>query len=211
MEALQAVVKELYTSFILRDFLGNIVPGCFLLFSICVIFIDPIHLLKLLSERISIILILILAGIAWLTSLAFSSFGEFLGIIPHIDVDDISRQKECVDAITYERFVVINIASRHFFYSLLFSIPAWMLFVCRYTKTDDGNAYMYGGIIAKTRFTLILSFTIFSMTGLWLLGANYTWKCVETKSSEDVQLYMGTMLPAYFETYRRIVALHQMD
>jgi hypothetical protein len=179
MEALQAVVKELYTSFILRDFIGNIVPGCFLLFSICVMFIDPIHLLKLLSGRISIILILILAGIAWITSLAFSSFVELSGLHNYYpSMDDIYRQiyrqKACVDQITYERFVVIAQASRNFFNTLLFSIPAWILFICRYTKTYDGRAYMYGGIIAKTRFTLILLFAISLMIGLWLLGTHYT-------------------------------------
>jgi hypothetical protein len=57
LEALQAVFKELYTSFLLRDFAGKIVPGCFLLFSYALIFSSPREIIKGVTGKLSIVLI----------------------------------------------------------------------------------------------------------------------------------------------------------
>jgi hypothetical protein len=64
MEALQAVFKELYTSFLLRDFAGKIVPGCFLLFSYALFFASPRYIFKILTDKVSVVLIFWVAGFA---------------------------------------------------------------------------------------------------------------------------------------------------
>lgn len=53
MEALAAVFKELYTSFLLRDFAGKIVPGCFLLVSYSALFLQPREIIKGITGKVS--------------------------------------------------------------------------------------------------------------------------------------------------------------
>jgi hypothetical protein len=197
MEALQGVVKEMYTSFILRDFLGNIVPGSFFLFSMCVMFIHPLELLKTLSGRISIVLVLLLAGVAWLIGLAISGVAHFLVDIQfHTsagEISDILRPKVRVDAVTFERMIIIGQSARHFLCSLMFSLPAWLVFIFSYARTQEGKFYLCGDFVAKVRSALVVLLTGSLMLGMLALVRNYTLRtlivspagtCIEEKATE---------------------------
>ena len=165
MDALECVAKELYTNFVLRDFLGNIVPGAFLLFSFCAMFLPPSELLKLISGKISVVLISILGGIAWIASLALHVFTGFFWP-SFVSLEDINQQKACIDAITYERFIVIGQSAKHWLNSIFFAIPAWLIFFSTYLRSAEGKSNVYGSSIAKVRTALVLSIAVLFILGL---------------------------------------------
>jgi hypothetical protein len=89
LEAWQVIFRNLYTGFLLRDFCGKIVPGVFLLFSICTIYRDPRRLLQNITKELPIFTLILLAGFAWIITLGTQSFAEGLGIwsyFPSVDV-----------------------------------------------------------------------------------------------------------------------------
>ena len=80
MEVWQAVFRNLYTGFLLRDFAGKIVPGCFLLFSICTVFYEPKKLFQFLTKDLPTFTLIFLAGFSWIVTLGTQSLAEGLGI-----------------------------------------------------------------------------------------------------------------------------------
>lgn len=79
-ETWQAVFRNLYTGFLLRDFFGKIVPGVFFLFSIVAMFRSPTELVKEIKKEVPVFAIAIIAGLAWTVTLGTQSLGEGLGI-----------------------------------------------------------------------------------------------------------------------------------
>jgi hypothetical protein len=80
MEVWQAVFRNLYTGFLLRDFVGKIVPGTLLLFSIGAIYSHPRRLLEYLTKDLPTFTLIVLAGFAWTVTLGTQSLAEGLGI-----------------------------------------------------------------------------------------------------------------------------------
>lgn len=80
MEVWQAVFRNLYTGFLLRDFAGKIVPGCYLLFSICILFQEPKKLFQFLTKDLPAFTLIFLAGFSWIVTLGTQSLAEGLGI-----------------------------------------------------------------------------------------------------------------------------------
>jgi hypothetical protein len=80
MEVWQAVFRNLYTGFLLRDFAGKIVPGVLLLFSICSMYREPRKLFDSLTKDVSTFTLIFVAGFAWIFTLGTQSLAEGLGI-----------------------------------------------------------------------------------------------------------------------------------
>jgi hypothetical protein len=80
MELWQAVFRNFYTGFLLRDFAGKIVPGLLLLFSVCSIFYEPKKLFQFVSKDLPIYTIIFLAGLSWTVTLGTQSLADGLGI-----------------------------------------------------------------------------------------------------------------------------------
>ena len=80
MEVWQAVFRNLYTGFLLRDFVGKIVPGTLLLFSICAMYSRPRRLLEYLTKDLPTFTLIVLAGFAWTITLGTQSLAEGLGV-----------------------------------------------------------------------------------------------------------------------------------
>jgi hypothetical protein len=87
MEAWEAIFRNLYTGFLLRDFAGKIVPGIFLLFSISCIFVTPRQLLSRLMQDVPVFVIVFAAGLAWTVTLGTQSLAEGLGIWRYFPVE----------------------------------------------------------------------------------------------------------------------------
>jgi hypothetical protein len=79
-ETWQAVFRNLYTGFLLRDFAGKIVPGTYLLFSVASMFRSPADLIKEIRKDVPVFAILLVAGLAWTVTLGTQSLAEGLGI-----------------------------------------------------------------------------------------------------------------------------------
>jgi hypothetical protein len=80
MELWQAVFRNFYTGFLLRDFVGKIVPGVLLLFSICTMYYDPKKLFHYLTKDLPTFTIIFLAGFAWTITLGTQSLADGLRI-----------------------------------------------------------------------------------------------------------------------------------
>jgi hypothetical protein len=85
-ETWQAVFRNLYTGFLLRDFAGKIVPGVFLLFSIAALFRSPAALIRELRKDVPLFGIVFLAGFAWTVTLGTQSLAEGLRIWKYFPV-----------------------------------------------------------------------------------------------------------------------------
>jgi hypothetical protein len=79
-ETWQAVFRNLYTGFLLRDFAGKIVPGIYLFFSVTSMFHSPTNLIKEIRKEVPVFAILLVAGLAWTVTLGTQSLAEGLGI-----------------------------------------------------------------------------------------------------------------------------------
>ena len=91
-ETWQAVFRNLYTGFLLRDFAGKIVPGVYLLFSVASMFRSPASLIKGMRKEVPLFAIILLAGFAWILTLGTQSLAEALGIWKYFPVGSASAQ-----------------------------------------------------------------------------------------------------------------------
>ena len=85
-ETWQAVFRNLYTGFLLRDFFGKIVPGILFLFSITSMFWSPSELIKGVKKEVPLIAVVLIAGLAWIVTLGTQSLAEGLGIWKYFPV-----------------------------------------------------------------------------------------------------------------------------
>jgi Trk-type K+ transport system membrane component len=91
-ETWQAVFRNLYTGFLLRDFAGKIVPGVYLLFSITSMFRAPVSLVKEIRKEVPVFAVILMAGLAWTTTLGTQSLAEALGIWKYFPAGSASAQ-----------------------------------------------------------------------------------------------------------------------
>jgi hypothetical protein len=80
MEMWQAVFRNFYTGFLLRDFVGKIIPGLFFLFSVCTIYYEPKKLFQFVTKDLPVYTIIFLAGFSWTITLGTQSLADGLGI-----------------------------------------------------------------------------------------------------------------------------------
>ena len=85
-ETWQAVFRNLYTGFLLRDFAGKIVPGVYLLFSVASMFRPPAGLIREIRKDVPVFAIVFVAGLAWIVTLGTQSLAEGLGIWKYFPV-----------------------------------------------------------------------------------------------------------------------------
>src|SRR5580693_2043084 len=88
----QAVFRNLYTGFLLRDFAGKIVPGVYLLFSVASMFRAPAILIKEIRKEVPLFAIVLVAGLAWIVTLGTQSLAEAIGIWKYFPVGSASAQ-----------------------------------------------------------------------------------------------------------------------
>jgi hypothetical protein len=185
MEALQVVFKELYTSFLLRDFAGKIVPGSFLLFSYALFFCSPSDILKIATGRVSIVLVLWVAGLAWTVVLGLQSLAELTGIwqyYPVVSGAEMPAQLEierflrlaCADErLQYERFVVIKEATGNLFIVGLLSTPAWIWLLIKLFNSMETREVLWSDWTTNSRTIIIISLMAIIMIGLFVMNREH--------------------------------------
>src|SRR5215472_6074750 len=140
MESLAAIFKDLYTSFLLRDLAGKIVPGSLLILAFTSLFVPLQQVIHTARGKVTITLIVLVAGSAWTIMLGLQSVSEAMNIWRYYPaVDDkgsplleirVQRIVQCflkiaaeADRQQYERYVVIKEATGNLFMSFLLSAP----------------------------------------------------------------------------------------
>ena len=136
MELPQIDLDKLYTRYLLRDFLGKIIPGLIVLSSIIVLFTSLDYFLSYIisiSLRDEIIIfVIIIFGISWIMALAIQAFGETTKLIRHFpeseDFDsfqdkliDMNKRVSLLEWQNYERLKLNMEASGYNYISLLIS------------------------------------------------------------------------------------------
>ena len=182
MEALQVVFKELYTSFLLRDFAGKIVPGCVLFFSISVMFSKPNEILKIASGRISFVVIFLIAALAWTVILGIQSIAELAGIWNYyppdkgaemtiqFKIEKFLRLACPNERLQYERFVVIKEATGNLFVVGLLSTPAWLWWLSTFFVSTDDRKLIWGDWRTNARTCIAGTLVVVVLTGLCIMN-----------------------------------------
>jgi len=80
------LIDSIYGRFVLRDFLGKMVPG-FILISIGAYIIVPYNQLIFLVEKLPIWGWFAIGGLSWITAFAIQSFGEAIRFIKYLPPD----------------------------------------------------------------------------------------------------------------------------
>jgi hypothetical protein len=190
MEAMQAIVQSLYTNFLLRDFVGKIVPGAFLAISFATIFYEPNIILRTLAGRLSFVLIVLVAGFLWTITLGLQNVGETLHIwsyFPRIGshsseasfaiatplVQAFIHSAEQPDRLQYERFVVIKEATGNLFFSGIIAVPFWIRWALaqRPRRWDTGRFLAWQIKQPKTLLVTLLATTI--LIGLYRMNTQH--------------------------------------
>jgi hypothetical protein len=178
MEALEAVFKELYTSFLLRDFAGKIVPGCFILASYMTLFEAPREILRVMAGRISLVMIFLVAGFSWTMVLGLQSLAEWAGLWSYYPVNGISE-------MTTQLRVVIKEATGNLFVAGLLSIPAWALWTFSIVSQPTTRQEIFGSWFTKLRALVVLLMVSLVMVGLCVMNHQH--------SREQYELAIGTL------------------
>jgi hypothetical protein len=145
MESLPALFSDLYTKFLLRDFVGKIVPGSILLFSLVAMFVGPRDALAKVTKA-PVVVLIVLAGFVWTVTLGVQSLSDRLKIWAYFpsQVEGAVQTEQdfgkstmrivefqwCAtdgEMLQYERFVVIKEACGNLFVEVLLSVPCWLL------------------------------------------------------------------------------------
>lgn len=182
MEAWQAVFRNLYTGFLLRDFAGKIVPGVFLLFSISSLYYQPKRILEFLIKDLPTFTLIFVAGLAWTLTLGTQSLAEATGIWRYfpegqtfdqntLQIDEFQSKASEDQKQQYERFVVIKEACGNLFVAGLLSVPAWLLVFLRHRSHASGSQRKFIGEenIKKTSLVLGAIYILILMGGLHLM------------------------------------------
>jgi len=206
MEALAAVFKELYTSFLLRDFAGKIVPGCFLLVSYSALFLQPREIIKGITGKVSLVSVFLVAGLAWTVVLGLQSLAELVGIWQYypsaagaemaIQSKDIAQflQIACPnDRQQYERFVVIKEATGNLFIAGLLSVPAWAWWLNTQLSSDETKKEVWGSPRINIRTGIVFCFGGIILTGLFLMNHQHVQKQYEFAKQVLNDVHDGTL------------------
>jgi hypothetical protein len=131
IDEMNKLVDNVYRQFILRDFLGKIVPGSVFLASVLLLFLSPERLV-IASNDLSTWVWLLLLGISWACAFAIQSFGERIGLIrywaglsdeeAYCKMVEFNKTASASDKQIFERFVVIKEACGNLAVSLSASI-----------------------------------------------------------------------------------------
>jgi hypothetical protein len=192
MEALAAVFKELYTSFLLRDFAGKIVPGCFLLLSYSVLFAQPGEIIKLITGKISVVSIFLVAGFAWTIVLGLQSLAELTGIWHYYPPNagaEMTIQSDVIagflqvacpdDRQQYERFVVIKEATGNLFVAGILAVPPWTWWLVSQLSSAEARQAVWGSWRTNVRTIIVGCFGIIILGGLFLMNREHVQKQYE--------------------------------
>lgn len=192
MEALQAVFKELYTSFLLRDFAGKIVPGCFLLLSYALLFSQPRDIMKAVTGKVSFVSVFFVAGLAWTVVLGIQSLAELIGLwkyYPPSAGAEMAIQSNVIERflriscpaerLQYERFVVIKEATGNLFVVGLLSIPAWLWWLNTLFSSLETRKAIWGNRSLAARTITMVSLAVLILTGLCIMNREHVNKQYE--------------------------------
>ncbi len=191
MEAFAAIFKELYTSFLLRDFAGKIVPGCFLFLSYSLLFISqPREIFKIIGGKISLVSIFLIAGFSWIIILGIQSLAELTHIWQYYPSDagpEMAVQTDVIaqfmqiacpeDHQQYERFVVIKEATGNLFVAGLISLPAWAWWLnAQLSSTKFLKNEVWGAPRINVRTIIVASLGVLILGGLFLMNREHVQK-----------------------------------
>lgn len=190
MEALAAVFKELYTSFLLRDFAGKIVPGIILIISVSTVYASPFNIFSFFTGRLSTALIFFMGGFAWIIVLGVQGLTNSLHIwryypdifegkpLQEIEAQLVVQQflqLACqADRQQYERLVVIKEATGNLFavscISLIFLFSAFII------NNGFYLASRWTPAVRTIRFLATISCIAVMLIGLKLMNSEHIWK-----------------------------------
>jgi hypothetical protein len=206
MEALAAVFKELYTSFLLRDFAGKIVPGCFLLLSYSALFLQPREIIKGITGKVSLVSVFLVAGLAWTVVLGLQSLAELVRIwhyYPSSVGAEMTIQSKVIaqflqiacpdDHQQYERFVVIKEATGNLFVAGLLSVPAWAWWLNAQISSSETKKEVWGSPRINIRTSIVACFGVIILTGLFLMNREHVQKQYEFADQALKDIHNGTL------------------
>lgn len=163
MEGLPQLFSDLYNKFLLRDFVGKIVPGGVLLFSLASMYCRPVRV-ALYLKRASVVQVAFVTGFIWILTLGMQSLSEYGGLWSYfpqisqgaapedqyceklVDKSEVEFCKRAMrvaifmrgasesEQIQYERYVAIKEACGNLFAALILSLPAWLVSYLLYRK-----------------------------------------------------------------------------
>jgi hypothetical protein len=191
MEALAAVFKELYTSFLLRDFAGKIVPGCFLLLSYSALFVHPGEIIKSITGKISLVSVFLIAGFAWTIVLGLQSLAELVRIwnyYPSAAGAEMTVQAQVArflqlacpeDRQQYERYVVIKEATGNLFVAGILSAPAWIWWLNAQLGSVEAKKAIWGNARINLRTMIVFFLAVIIWAGLFRMNGEHVKKQYE--------------------------------
>jgi hypothetical protein len=127
-------INAIYSSFVLRDFLGKIIPGSVFLITGILYTIDISYIGKSFQYLENFWIWIIFIGISWLTGLAIQGLGTRTGLISPFPKDEANQKdgevkyqsfaekSNSVEFKIHERYVVLREACGNGYVSLLFSL-----------------------------------------------------------------------------------------
>jgi hypothetical protein len=138
VEAVQAIISGLYTTFLLRDFFGKVVPGALILISMAMLFAPPSKIFDFI-KTLPVVGVAILVGVSWTLMLGLEEAAYCTGILHYSDTPEeylirltkFHRAACADDKLDYERFEVIKEASRNFLTAVIISIFPIAYYVLR--------------------------------------------------------------------------------
>ncbi|QGM99973.1 hypothetical protein [Methylocystis parvus] len=174
MEAFAAIFKELYTSFLLRDFVGKIVPGSILLLAFGSLFTPVPQVVKSATDRTTTHFLALVAGLAWTMVLGLQNTATSLKLwryYPETDetgaplsemnaqilVEQFLQIACQAERQQYERFVVIKEATGNLYISLLLSIPLILVSFFMYEDIATIKSETIGSNIKAVRTVIVIA------------------------------------------------------
>jgi hypothetical protein len=148
MDAVQAMISSLYTNFVLRDFVGKVVPGGLVLFSMAILFARPGKIVEFVFGP-SIARLLFLIGISWTLMFGLQKVADWIepleqlqGVTDSAKIWDEDLARSCTtpgchyaldlsefrrnacpdDKLAFERFEAIKEACRNLLLAAMISI-----------------------------------------------------------------------------------------
>ncbi len=158
--------EALYTHFILRDFIGKIVPGGMFLYILWLIMgTDPsLHFMKDVSGFV----VAGLAGLCWIIALPLQQFAVFAARVlfrsEFLDSETTIKFRRVAtnhERSKYERFVISKEASGNAGAAIFLGCMFWVtLEAFKYTQGSYRAFYNPEGIVILTSLVLILAYSL---------------------------------------------------
>lgn len=137
VQAVQAIITGLYTTFLLRDVIGKVVPGGLIIISMATLFARPSKIVEFIKE-LPVVAVVVLVGVSWTLMLGLQEIAYWTGFLHNFTPEEYVtiltnfHRNACPDdKLEYERFEVIKEASANLLIAVCISITPIVYYVVR--------------------------------------------------------------------------------